>query len=444
MNRQIVRLAIPFIISNITVPLVSSVDTALMGHMDSTMHLGAIGLGGAIFNFIYWNFAFIRMSAVGLTAQEYGAKNFDETGKLLGRAIWVAILGAIVLLLFRNHIEALCFRIAKGEPEVEAIAAKYFAIRIFAAPATLSLYALTGWFIGMQNAKAPMFIAIIVNVINLGANFIFVAGFGLKSEGVALGTVIAQYCGLLLAVVIILKKYRPYLKVISLKMLMDFKGYGRFFKVNIDIFIRTFAVIFVLTWYNFASADKGATILGVNVIFLQLVYAFSFFIDGFANAAEALTGKYIGRNEISNLKKVVRYTFIWGISLATVFTLVYLGAWRSIMGIYTSDQLVIETAKEYIGWIIAIPLVSIVTFVWDGIFWGATATTEQRNATIAAAILFFAVYLSLGPRFENHALLLAQLVFFGVRGILLTLYYKPAILRKLENGQLNIGVGGNT
>jgi MATE family multidrug resistance protein len=430
-NKQILRLAVPFIISNITVPLVSSVDTALMGHLGSTAHLGAIGLGSAVFNFLYWNFAFIRMSTVGLTAQEFGADNQQEIGWLLGRSLFVSLIGAAILIIFRNQIGQLSFWISKGEPDVESYAIDYFKIRIFAAPATLGLYAITGWFIGMQNAKAPMIIAIIVNIVNLGFNFLFVKGLGMKSEGVAWGTVIAQYSGLLLGLIIIFRNYTKYLKYISRSVLLNFKDYGRFFKVNFDIFIRTFAVISVLTWYNFVSAEKGNLVLGVNVIFLQLVYAFSFFTDGFANACEALVGKYVGRLELKKLKKVVRYIFYWGFGIASMFTVLYAFAWKPIMKIYTSDINVVNEAANYIGWIIAIPLVSIFTFVWDGIFLGATATAEQRNATIIAALMFFIVFKFLDNKIDNHALLFAQLVFFGVRGILQTFYYKPAIVNKI-------------
>jgi MATE family multidrug resistance protein len=402
-----------------------------MGHLGSTAHLGAIGLGSAIFNFLYWNFAFIRMSAVGLTAQAYGACNDSEIGKLLGRSLWVALIGAVLLLVFRNQISHISFLISKGEADVESFANDYFSIRILAAPATLGLYALTGWFIGMQNAKAPMFISILVNVMNLGFNFLFVIGFDMKSEGVAWGTVIAQYSGVLLGIIIVFKRYKKYLKYITPEVLFNLKDYGRFFKVNADIFIRTFAIIAVLTWYNFASAEKGNLLLGVNVIFLQLVYAFSFFTDGFANACEALVGKYYGKKQVDELKKVIKYIFLWGLAIAMVFTLLYAFGWRSIMHIYTSDHEIISEASNYIAWIVAIPLVSIITFVWDGVYLGATATAEQRNATIIAALLFFVVYKLLDSRVDNHGLLLAQLVFFGVRGLLQTLWYKPAIINKI-------------
>lgn len=409
--------------------------------MASTAHLGAIGLGSAIFNFLYWNFAFIRMSTVGMTAQAFGAENKSEMGRLLGRSLFIALIGAVVLLMFRNQLENLSFSIAKGDDNIEDIARQYFRIRIFAAPATLALYALTGWFIGMQNAKAPMFIAILVNCINLGANFFFVAGLNMKAEGVAYGTLIAQYSGLALALIILATKYKSHIKEISASVLFNLKGYGRFFKINFDIFIRTFAVISVLTWYNFASAEKGELLLGVNVIFLQLVYAFSFFIDGFANASEALTGKFVGSKDITQLKRVVKYTFIWGAAIALFFSLMYALAWKPIMGIYTADADIIHEARNYIGWIIAIPIVSILTFVWDGIFLGATATAEQRNATIVAALLFFLIYKLLDQKINNHALLLAQLVFFGTRGILQSFYYKPAILNKLKKQSAGLKQG---
>ena len=431
MNKQILRLAIPFIVSNITVPLVSSVDTALMGNFGSTAHLGAIGLGGAIFNFLYWNFSFIRMSTVGMTAQEYGNNNDKEIAALLGRALLVSFVGAILLIVFQIPIENLAFRITNADADVESYARDYFSIRIWAAPATIGLSTLTGWFIGMQNAKAPMLTSILVNLVNIGLSYGLVAFAGMKSEGVAIGTVAGQYVGFGVALVILFTRYRKYLKRLNVAEIIDLSGIRRFFLVNLDVFIRTLSVIVVLTWYNVASAEKGKLILGLNVIFLQMVYAFSFFTDGFANAAEALVGKYYGAGNKNELKSVVRYLFYWGFGIALVFTFIYLVAWEPIMSLFTKDNQVISLAKDYIPWIIAIPLVSILTFIWDGIFLGATATAEQRNATIVAALLFFLTYRLLEASLGNHALLLAQLVFFGMRGILQSFYYKSAVLNKV-------------
>ncbi|MBN2485417.1 MAG: MATE family efflux transporter [Bacteroidales bacterium] len=432
MNRQILKLALPFIISNITVPLVSSVDTALMGNFGSTAQMGAIGLGGAIFNFLYWNFAFIRMSVVGLTAQQLGAKNNIETSMLLGRSLFVALIGSLLLVIFQAPIGQIIFSITQGEAEVENFALEYFRLRIWDAPATICLMALSGWFVGMQNARAPMMVALLINSVNIFLSYIFVAKFGMHARGIAMGTVIAQYCGLLLALAILLSKYKNTIKHIFLIKVLELKGYRRFFQVNIDVFVRTLAVILVLTWYNFASAGKGNIILGINVIFLQLVFAFSFFTDGFANAAEALTGKFFGAGDKQKLKRTVHLLFVWGFSIALAFTLVYMFAWEHIFRIFTNDDNVIRESARYVGWIIAMPLVSILTFIWDGVFLGTTATREQRNATVIAALLFFAVYYFLEPYYANHALLFAQLVFFGMRGILQSFLYKPAILNKID------------
>lgn len=433
MNKQILRLAVPFILSNITVPLLSSVDTALMGKFGSTAHLGAIGLGGAIFNFLYWNFSFIRMSIVGLTAQEYGKNNKQEIATLLGRAMFISMLGATILLLFQSPIGKLAFQITKGEADVENYAQTYYQIRIWAAPATIGLSTLTGWFIGVQNAWAPMIISILVNVVNIAISYSLVVFTPLKSEAVALGTVIGQYLGFLIALGIIAIKYRPYTKLLNLSIIFNLKGYRRFFRVNLDIFIRTLAIIVVLTWYNIASAEKGENILALNVIFLQLVYAFSFFIDGFANAAEALVGKFFGAKNLLQLKKIVRYLFIWGLGIAGLFSIAYIAGWKQIISIFTKDTTIISMGKTYIGWIWALPLVSVLTFIWDGIFLGATATAPQRNATLTAAGLFFICIYTLDQYIGNHALLLAQLIFFGARGLIQSFYYKPAILNKLLN-----------
>jgi MATE family multidrug resistance protein len=431
-NKQILRLALPFIVSNFTVPLVSSVDTALMGNFASTAHLGAIGLGSAIFNFLYWNFAFIRMSAVGMTAQELGRDNTREVAALLSRSVVIALIGILLLLVFQSPICRLAFWITKGDEVIEAYAMNYYYVRIWAAPATIGLIAITGWFIGLQDAKTPLLIALLINSVNIVSSYIFVAHMDMSSRGVALGTVIGQYSGLCLALVILFSKYKHYILLIKLKEAFQFQLYRRFFSVNLDIFIRTLAVILVLTSYNFISAGKGELILGVNVIFLQMVYAFSFFIDGFANAAEALAGKYFGANSTGKLKKLIKYLFIWGVGIALIFTALYLFFWKSVMLIFTENKNIMIEASQYIGWIIAIPLISVLTFIWDGIFLGTTATAEQRNATVIASICFFITYYFLKNTIGNHALLLAQLVFFGMRGILQSFLFKQAIIKKLN------------
>lgn len=430
MNKQILRLAIPFIISNLTVPLVSTVDTSLMGHFGSQAHLGAIGLGSSIFNFLYWNFAFLRMSMAGFTAQAFGAGNRKESGILLGRSFIIAILGAFLLIILQVPIGRLSFLIARGDPLVEQYALEYFYIRIYAAPATIGLYAILGWFIGLQNARVPMIVSLLINAINIGVSTLLVLVFDMKSGGVAWGTVVAQYSGLTLAIIIVLRKHRDVLREIKLAELFRGGSFHRFFSVNRDVFVRTFFVIFVLTYYNFASAGQGKAILGVNVIFLQLIYAFSFFIDGFANAAEALVGRFIGESDRKNLQRAVGTLFKWGGGLGVAFTVTYALIFDFLLKIFTVDPEILTLADDYAAWIMFLPIISVTAFVWDGIYLGATAAKEQRNATLIASILFFLIYYSLRDAIGNHALLFAQLSFFGIRGIVQTIYYKTAILER--------------
>ncbi len=435
MNKQILRLAVPFIISNITVPLVGTVDTALMGHFGSQAHLGAIGLAGSIFNFLYWNFAFLRMSMAGFTAQAYGAKDKQELSILLGRSFLLALAGGLLLIALKDPIARLAFFLAGGGPEIEQIAAQYYAVRIFAAPATIGMYAIIGWLIGMQNARAPMWISLAINTVNIGISALLVIRFGMTATGVAWGTLIAQYTGLVLSLVTLWVRYPEALKGIRFSQLFRGGSVADFFRVNRDVFVRTLIVITVLTFFNFASANQGQVILGINVIFLQLIYAFSFFIDGFANAAEALVGRYIGERDRLSFRSAVAHLFRWGAILGVLFTTGYFLAFKPILGIYTTDPEILSRASDFAGWIMFLPLISFTAFVWDGIYLGATAAREQRNATLIAALLFLVLFYSLRNIIGNHALLLAQLTFFAVRGIIQTIYYKTAILGRFFTGK---------
>ena len=411
-------------------PLVGSVDVMLMGHLGSQAHLGAIGLAGSVFNFIYWNFAFLRMSMAGFTAQAFGAKNTNEASVLLGRSFLLAMAGAFLVLVLQIPIEKLAFYLAKADADVEEYARIYFRIRIYAAPATIGMYSIIGWLIGMQNARATMVIALAINLVNILFSAFFVVVLKMDSEGVAWGTLIAQYTGLLIAMIILLRKYKSYIVRIRVNELFVGGSILKFFSVNTDIFVRTFFIMLVLTYFNFASAEQGKVVLGINVIYLQLIYVFSFFIDGFANASEAIVGRFIGENNKSAFQKSVRTIFIWGISLATIFSTVYLIAHKPLVKLYTSDVEIIRNATDYAVWIIILPLVSIAAFIWDGIYLGATASREQRNATLLAAVIFITLYLSLRSRLGNHALLIAQLAFFATRGVVQTIFYKSAILQR--------------
>ncbi|MCB0750302.1 MAG: MATE family efflux transporter, partial [Ignavibacteriae bacterium] len=294
MNKKILHLAIPNILSNISIPLLSSVDTAVMGHLDSPVYLGAIALGSIIFNFIYWGFGFLRMGTTGLTAQAIGANNNKEVSAILARSLFISIFIGLVLIVLQFPISQIGFYLINGSKDVEFFAKEYFYIRIFAAPATLSLYAFHGWFLGVQNAKYPLYVTLLVNVLNIILNLIFVFEFGMKADGVALGTVISQYIGVLFSLLLIKKSYKNSLNFQHFNSIFQRDKFEKFFKVNLDIFLRTLLLIFTISFFTAKSAEMNDIILAANFILMQLWMIIAYGVDGFAFADESLVGKYIG------------------------------------------------------------------------------------------------------------------------------------------------------
>jgi MATE family multidrug resistance protein len=410
------------------------VDLSLVGHLEagSKVHIGAISLGTMIFNILYWGFSFLRMGTSGFAAQAYGKRDMQESMLILSRAVSVAIVGAILLIVLQYPIAKLGFFILNGSEDVEALARQYYFIRIWAAPATIGLYAFTGWFIGMQNARIPMLIAITVNLLNIGFNILLINQFGMKSDGVALGTVIAQYCGLVLAIIIFIRYHKSLIKYWSYKAMVELKALKLFFSVNKDIFIRTVCLIFVMSFFTAQSANIGDTVLAVNSVLLQFFMFFSFFLDGFAYAAEALTGRYVGEKSYSGLKKVVSKLFQWGIGLALIFTIVYTFLGNQILLLLTDNRDVLNRSSDFIFWIYLIPLITFSAFVWDGIYIGATASSGMRNAMLVSTLIFFVpIYYLLIHPLGNHGLWLAFMIFQLSRGAMQTILSKKAVFSKI-------------
>jgi multidrug resistance protein, MATE family len=428
MNRKILNLAIPNIISNITIPLLGIADLTIMGRLGDEVYIGAIAVGGMIFNFIYWGFSFLRMGTSGFAAQAFGQSNHKETIIILSRALLAGVLASVALIIFQWPIHWLSFWIINSSEGVETFAGSYFYIRIWAAPATISLYAFTGWFIGMQNAKIPMFVAITVNVLNIVFNLLFVFVFHLKSDGVAWGTLIAQYCGLGLSLFFFRKHFGHLLKLWDLKAMRNLEALRKFFLVNKDIFIRTLALIFTMSFFTAKSAEANNTILAINTILFQFFIFFSYFIDGFANAGEALAGRYIGAVNHSGLTRLVKLIFIWGMGVSLAFTVINLWGGKLMLTLMTSNQDIIAGAMPYLPWIVLIPLISFVAFIWDGIYVGATVSNHLRNSILVALSIFLLLFYSLTPALGNHALWLALSAFLLVRGIYLSAFFTRTVL----------------
>ncbi len=434
MNKKILRLAIPNILSNLSIPLLSSVDTAVVGHLDEVYYLGAIAIGSMIFNFVYWGFGFLRMGTTGLTAQAFGGKNKSEINLVLFRALGVSITSALFILLIQIPLKEFSFFLVSAGENVEYYAASYFDIRIWAAPATLSLYAFQGWLLGMQNAKYPLIITLFANALNIIFNLYFVYALNMNSDGVAYGTVIAQYAALILTIVLIRKKYPSAFRFPKMKMIIDLAPMKKFFRVNFDIFIRTLCLIFTFSYFTVISAEFGDALLAANTILLQLWMILSYGVDGFAFAAESLTGKYIGARNSDKLKLTVKYSFAWGLGIGAVLSIVYLIFSDNIISLFTNNHLVIESAGLYIIWTVLAPLINSAAFIWDGIYIGATATKAMRNSMIAATFLIYLpIYHFTASIWGNHSIWVALLLFMLFRGLSLTILSKKVIFSRITS-----------
>lgn len=418
-NRNIVRLAIPNTVSNILIPMQGMIDIAIAGRIGEDINIAALSIGATIFNFIYWNCAFLRMGTSGITAQACGAGNFRECANMLVRALWLAFLIALLLVAFRRPVGNFALYLMQGSEGVQQLAGTYFFARIWAVPASISLFALQGWFIGMQDARTPMFIAILSVIMNAAASLLFVFHFDMGIAGIAWGTVVAQYTGLMATALLWLVKYRSYIPLFDLKESLRLEPVVRFLHVNKDIFLRTACVVAVYTFFTAASARFGDTILTTNALLMQLFTLFSYMSDGFAYAGEALSGRFVGERNATMLKRYIRSLIAWSQAIAIFYVVLYVVAWKDILAIFSPSDEVLRTARRYILWVIAVPLAGSIPFMIDGIMIGATQTKLLRNTVFVATLFFFGTFCALSAPLGNTALWIAFLVFLSFRGILL-------------------------
>ena len=418
MNKKILQLAIPSIVSNITVPLLGLIDVAIVGHLGSAAYIGAIAVGGMLFNIIYWLFGFLRMGTSGMTSQAFGQRDLKEVTRVLLRAVGVGLFIALCLLLLQYPIRKIAFLLIDATPEVRELATVYFNICVWGAPAVLGLYGFAGWFIGMQNSRFPMFIAITQNVVNIVASLSFVYLLDMKIEGVALGTLIAQYAGLFMASLLWLRYYGRLKIAFRWREIIGKTAMKRFFQVNSDIFFRTLCLVAVTTFFTSTGARQGDVVLAVNTLLMQLFTLFSYIMDGFAYAGEAMTGRYIGARNNTGLQRMSRLLFRWGWGLSLSFTILYMIGGQDFLGLLTNDTTVINAAGSYYYWVLAIPLAGFAAFLWDGILIGATATRLMLYSMLVASGMFFLIYYIFYALMGNHALWMAFLIYLSLRGIM--------------------------
>lgn len=418
-NREIFRLTVPNVISNITVPLLGMADVAIAGRIGGDVTIGALAIGTTIFNFIYWNCAFLRMGTSGLTAQSFGANDRAECNALLVRALAVAMVLSAVLLLLQKPLAVGALYIMGGSETVSNMAYEYVMTRIWAVPAAISVFALQGWFIGMQDSKTPMWVAIFANVVNIAFSLLFTFVYGMGVVGIALGTVVSQYMSLILALVIFRVKYYSGESPIEIRASLRMREMLRFFQVNRDVFLRTFCVVIAYTLFTKMSAYYGDVVLATNSLLMQLFTLFSYMVDGVAYAAEAISGRCVGERNYEKLRRASKAFMIWGASVAALYVGVYLVAWEEILMLFSPSAEVMACAGEYIGWIIAVPLVCFVPFMIDGIMLGATRTAPLRNTVAISLAIQIILLLVLKDIAGNIAVWVSFLAFLLMRGVLL-------------------------
>lgn len=422
--RRVLMLATPCIISNITVPLLGLVDVSIVGHMGNASYIGAIAIGTMMFNIVYWLFGFLRMGTSGLTAQTVGAGDKAETVRLLKRSLTVGMTIALGMVILQSPLCKVLMWLLNTPQESAGMVGQYYSILIWGAPAMMCQYGLTGWFIGMQNTRIPMVVSISQNVINIMTSVLMVFVFGMQIEGVALGTLIAQWTGFLLSLFFAWQlgsgRQLPWrVPFLSMSAML------RFFAVNRDLFLRTVCLVAVNLYFTSAGAKMGVIILSVNTLLMTLFTLFSHFLDGFSFAAEACVGNAYGSGDKKQMAVTVRSLYWWGAIIVAVFTLVYGIVGEEILGILTNDKDVVMAATDYLPWAVLVPAAGVLPFIYDGIFIGITATRGMLISSALAMITFFALCYILIPVVGNHGLWIALLSYLLVRGFVqMWLYYR--------------------
>lgn len=420
-NRLILSLAIPSIVANITTPLLGIVDVAIVGHLGSAFYLAAIALGGTMFNMMYWLFGFLRMGTSGMTAQAFGAADRRSEAHALYRSLVVALSAGVMLIALQEPLGSFVLRFLDSDEVTLPLVRLYFSICVWGAPAVLGGFALGGWLVGMQDSRATMWVSIIVNVCNIAVSLVLVYVFDMGIGGVATGTLVAQWVGFVAGLAMVWRLHRPvWPEWHAIFISGELK---RFFSVNTDIFLRTLCLVAVTVWFTKSGARQSAVMLAVNALLMQLFTLFSYFMDGFAFAGEALCGRFTGSGDRQAFRRSVASLMMWGAGVASVFTLLYLAGGERFVGLMSDDSEVVTVAGEYFGWAVAVPLAGFLAFTWDGVFVGVTRTRLMLMSMVCAAAVYFAVYSIFFRALGNHALWLAFILYLAVRGVFQTVAY---------------------
>jgi len=405
------------ILSNISVPLLGMVDTGVTGHLESSTYLGAVAIGGTIFTFLYFGMNFLRMGTTGIAAQSYGAEDYDGLRVSLGQALIVSLAIALAILLLQVPLGKIAIALIGGDPVTQQHAATYFYVRVWSAPGTLANFALIGWFLGTQNARVPLLIFLTINITNIVLDLLFVIGLGMKVEGVALASVIAEYTGFAVGGAFAVSELRKHSGHWPMARLTNLAAYKAFFTVNANLFVRSIALMFTFTWVTAQGARLGPAILAANAVLMNFQNLTSLGLDGIAHAAEAMVGKAVGQKDDDALEHTVRLTLKWSAIFATGFTVAYIVAGPLIIRILTDLPEVRETSMIYLPWLVASPLISVWCFLYDGVYVGMTRAREMRNIMVFSTLVVFLPLWFVTQPFGNHGLWFAFMAFMASRGI---------------------------
>jgi MATE family multidrug resistance protein len=415
------RLAGPIVLANLSVPLLGAVDTAVIGHLPDPAYLGGVAVGAVVFGFLYWGFGFLRMGTTGLVAQAMGSGNLDEMRIVLLRALALAGALGLAICILQVPIFWVARTLFGASAEVEAQAQIFFHVRVWSAPASLANFTLIGWFIGVRNTRAALILQLWMNGLNIILSFTFVIGLGWGVAGVATATVISEYAAVIGALVYVLRRL-PQRSAVSPARLFEREPLKRLFALNLDIFIRTLGVITAFALFTHQGAGFGDTMLAANAVLLQFQHFLSFGLDGFAHAAEALIGGALGARDRASLRAAVRITGQWALIVALLYAAIYAALGPLIIATLTDIVEVRALAGDFLPWLVLSPIVSVWSFMLDGVFIGATRTSDMRNAMIVSFVIYIVALVALLP-LGNHGLWAALMVFMAARAVTLAALY---------------------
>lgn len=427
-HRGVLAIAVPIMLSNVTEPMIGVVNTAVIGQLPGAYYIGAITVGSLIFNFIYWGFGFLRLGTGGLSAQATGRADAEELVAVLIRALIIAGIAGVAIILLSPLIGRLAFGLLEGSAEVESHAATYFYIRVFSAPFALTSFCLLGWFVGQGRARTAFIIQLYLNFTNMALSLLFVLGLGMTSDGVALAALIAEVTAALLGLVIAFRRLREMGARFERYRIFDRAKLIRTLAINRDIMIRTVCLVLVFSWFTARGAKASDVIVSANAVLMHFFDVAAFLIDGFAFATEALVGQSIGARDRQRFATAVRLTWIWAFVVGFMTFAIIMIAGPYLIDVMTVNEAVRETARHYLLWSALAPLIGVACFQYDGIFTGATQTADMRNMMLLSMIVFFLAWWPLERTYGNHGLWASMIVFFAARGIFFA-FRMPALRR---------------